>query len=145
VSATLDANVLLYASDTQSPFCEKAAVLLEELAAGPDLFYVFWPVIMGYLRIATHPSIFQTPLSPSVAAANIDSLIKRPHVRTPGEEDRFWDVYGTAASDTIVRGNLVSDAHLVALMRQHSVETIWTHDRDFKKFQKIRVQDPFTE
>jgi predicted nucleic acid-binding protein len=42
-----------------------------------------------------------------------------------------------------VRGNLVPDAHLVALMRQHGVSTIWSHDRDFLKFPGIKVQDPF--
>jgi predicted nucleic acid-binding protein len=31
----------------------------------------------------------------------------------------------------------------VALMRQHGVSTIWSHDRDFLKFRGIKVQDPF--
>ena len=45
----------------------------------------------------------------------------------------------------VIRGNLVPDAHLVALMRQHGVRTIWTHDRDFRKFNGIRVVDPFAQ
>jgi uncharacterized protein len=43
----------------------------------------------------------------------------------------------------VVRGNLVPDAHLVALMRENEVVSIWTHDRDFRKFEGIRVSDPF--
>ena len=143
MSAALDVNVLLYASDAKSPFHGKALNLLEDLGAGPDLVYLFWPVIMGYLRIATHPAIFQKPLSPKVATTNIHKLLQKPHVRTPSEDERFWDLYGSVASETVVRGNLVSDAHLAALMRQHGVETIWTHDKDFKKFSQIRVRDPF--
>ncbi len=36
------------------------------------------------------------------------------------------------------------DAHLVALMNQHGVSTIWTHDVDFRRFDGIRVYDPVT-
>jgi uncharacterized protein len=43
-----------------------------------------------------------------------------------------------------VRGNLVPDAHIVALMRQHGVSTIWSHDRDFLEFKGISVRDPFS-
>ena len=46
-------------------------------------------------------------------------------------------------SETRPRGNLLTDAHIVALMRQHGVSTIYTHDRDFRKFDGIRVVDPF--
>ena len=35
------------------------------------------------------------------------------------------------------------DAHLVGLMRQHGVGTIWTRDRDFRRFSGIKVRDPF--
>jgi predicted nucleic acid-binding protein len=40
-------------------------------------------------------------------------------------------------------GNLVPAAHLVALMRAHGVSNIWTSDRDFRKFDGIRVKSPF--
>ncbi|GIV00558.1 MAG: hypothetical protein KatS3mg014_2173 [Actinomycetota bacterium] len=33
--------------------------------------------------------------------------------------------------------------HLVALMRENGVRTILTHDRDFRRFDGIRVRDPF--
>jgi len=34
-----------------------AQTLLARLAAGPGLVYLFWPAVMGYLRIVTHPTI----------------------------------------------------------------------------------------
>jgi len=37
----------------------------------------------------------------------------------------------------------VPDAHLVSLMRENGVGTLWTHDLDFRKFEEIRVRDPF--
>jgi toxin-antitoxin system PIN domain toxin len=143
VSATLDANLLLYASDEASPFHERAHQLLAELAAGPAIVYVLWPTVMAYLRLSTHPSIFARPLSPEEASANIERLLRLPQVQSPGEQEGFWDVYRGVAADVDARGNLVPDAHLVSLMIQNGVRTVWTHDRDYRKFTGIEARDPF--
>jgi toxin-antitoxin system PIN domain toxin len=142
VSVTVDANVLIYASNEAEPVHAQARALVERLATGPDIVYLFWPTIMGYLRIVTHPSVLPRPLSPRDAIANIDALRAAPHVRTPGEDDGFWDIYLATRSDT-ERGNAVPDGHLAALMRQHGVGTIYTRDRDFRRFDGIAAEDPF--
>jgi predicted nucleic acid-binding protein len=41
-----------------------------------------------------------------------------------------------------VRGNLVPDAHLATILRQHGVGTLYTSDRDFLKFGFLEVRDP---
>lgn len=143
MSVAIDANVLLYASDEQSPRQRTALELLERLAAGPGLVYLFWPVAMAYLRIATHPSVFDHPLAPEVARANLGTLIERPHVRCPGEANGFWTVYLNTVGEDVIRGSLVTDAHIAALLRQHGVGTIWTADRDFRRFPDITARDPY--
>ncbi|MGH3814888.1 MAG: TA system VapC family ribonuclease toxin [Pseudonocardiaceae bacterium] len=143
MSVTVDANVLLYASDDQSPRHRIARDLLERLAAGPGLIYLFWPVAMAYLRIATHPSVFDHPLHPDVARANLGALLDRPHVRCPGEGTGFWRIYQDTVGTDVIRGNLVTNAHIAALMRLHGVGTIWTADRDFRRFADITARDPY--
>jgi hypothetical protein len=98
---------------------------------------------MAYLRLATHPAVFDRPLPPERAQANVETLVSLPHVQTPGEQERFWDVYRRVSDDVGARGNLVPDAHLVSLMIQNGVRTMWTHDRDYRKFTGIEVRDPF--
>ncbi|MEU6696739.1 TA system VapC family ribonuclease toxin [Pseudonocardia sp. NPDC046786] len=142
MSVTVDANVLLYASDADSPRHEANRYLLDRLAVGPGLVHVFWPVAMAYLRIATHPRIFTRPLDPATALANLEDLVSRPHIRTPGEGDGFWSAFRDTVAGDVVRGNLVPDAHIAALMREHGVATIWTSDRDFRRFRDITVLDP---
>lgn len=142
MSATVDANLLLFASDEGSPFHAIARAFLDDVAEGPEIVYLFWPVAMAYLRISTHASIFRSPLTPADAMANVESLLARPHVRSPGEQDGFWASYRRAADPTAARGNLVPDAHLVGLMFQHGVGTIYSHDRDFRRFDGIDVIDP---
>ena len=142
MGTTIDANVLIYATNTSDPAQVAAAELVGRLAAGPELVTLFWPVLMAYLRISTHRAILPQPLSAVSAEANLAGLIGRPNVRVCGEADGFWTTY---ADETGPRpaGNDVPDAHLVALMRQHGVGTIYTRDRGFRRFDGIRVVDPF--
>jgi len=142
VSTTLDANVLVHASNEADPAHAPARALLERLASGPDLLYLFWPAVMGYLRIVTHAAILPRPLNPMDAVDNVSGLLALAHVRAPGEHDGFWDLY-RATAEQQTRGNAVPDAHLVALMRQHGVRTIYTRDRDFRRYDGIDVRDPF--
>ena len=143
MSFTFDANVLLYASDDTSLYHERARAFLEHVAGGSELVYLFWPTVMAYLRIATHASIFESPLHPSEARANVERLLALAHVQTVGEQDRFWRILRRTAEDADARGNLVPDAHLVALMVENGVRTIWTRDRDYRRFAGVDVRDPF--
>lgn len=144
MSFACDVNVLLYASDTASPVHGVARQFLTEAASGRDLFCLGWPTLMSYLRIATHPGIFSAPLTPAEALRNVEGLAALPHVRFLAEQDGFLDVYRAIAAELPVRGNLVPDAHLVALLKQHGVKTLYTRDRDFRKFAFLDVRDPFT-
>jgi len=142
VSSTVDANVLVSASNEADDDHRPARRLIEELAAGPELVYLFWPTLLGYLRIVTHPGILPRPLSPTLAMGNIDGLVARPHVRVPGEMDGFWELF-RATAGAQVRGTDVPDAHVAALMLQHGVRRIYTRDRGFRRFDGIEVVDPF--
>lgn len=145
MSRTVDTNILVYATHTASPFHDRARELVEHLVAGPRLAYLLWPAVLGYLRIVTHPNILGSPLSTDEAMSNIEALVAPAHVRVAGEGNDFWPSFREVSSDVRPRGNLVPDAHIVALMREHGVSTIWSHDRDFRKFRGITVKDPFSE
>jgi len=145
MSATLDVNVLVYAVDEDSDLHSRARALLDFVATRPAITYLFWPVLMGYLRISTHPSIVRSPLDPETAIDAIDDLVRRPQIVVPGEGERFWSTFRRVARSTPPRGVLVPDAHVVALMHEHGVGTIRSPDRDLRKFDGITVVDPFDE
>ncbi len=145
MSATVDANVLLYASDESSPFHAAARARLEAVARGPEIVYLFWPVLMAYLRISTHPAILDPPLPLDRALTNVERLLGHAHIQTAGEQARFWAYYRDIALEADARANLVSDAHVVALMRENGVRSIWTSDRDFRRYPGIEVLDPFAD
>ena len=65
-----------------------------------------------------------------------------PRCRVVTEPDDFLAVYREVADEVVARGNLVPDAHLAALARADGIRTIYTHDRDFRKFAFLKVVDP---
>jgi toxin-antitoxin system PIN domain toxin len=142
MSFALDVNILLYASDATSPYHGRAKAFLESSMASEEVFYLGWLTVMSYLRIATHPAIFQHPLTPTEAMVNVDTLLNLPQVRFLAEEEGFWEVYRATTEEVPTRGNLVPDAHLAALLRQHGVKRLFTRDRDFRKFSFLDVNDP---
>jgi toxin-antitoxin system PIN domain toxin len=145
MSATLDVNILVYATDATVAQHARARALLDWVATSPGITYLFWPVVLGYLRIITNPAILRSPLSPAEAIADVDGLIRRPQIVVAGETDQFWRSFKAVARATPPRANLVPGAHVVGLMREHGVSTIWTNDRDFAKFDGITMRNPFDD
>ncbi len=144
MSYSVDVNVLLYASDAASPRHREALRFLQGCAEDPDLFCVAWSTLIAFLRVSTHPGIFARPLSPDEALHNVASLLALPRVRVLSEADGFLEIYRDVTAPFPVRGNLVPDAHLAALLRQHGVRRLYTADRDFRKFDFLDVADPFS-
>ena len=142
MSFGIDVNILLYASDSGSAPHDKASDFLRACATGHEVFCLAWITVLSYLRMATHPAIFGRLLTHDEAARNVEALMAARHCRVIGERGGFWDVYREVTGTVPTRGNLVPDAHLASLLRQHGVKTIYTHDKDFRKFDFLRVLDP---
>jgi len=142
VSYSVDVNLLVFASNEAAPERVKALDFLKSRQEDPDLFCLTWPVLCGYQRIVTHPSIFRNPLDPLRAWANVRSLLAWPRVRVVGEEESFAEDFAQITEKSAVRGNGVSDAHIATLLRQHGVNRIYSADADFRKFSFLEVINP---
>lgn len=142
MSYSIDANVLLYASDESSRHNRAASRFLADRPGDPDLLCLAWPTLMTYLRIATHPRIFSHPLSPAEALSNVGALLGLPRTRIVSEGEGFLEVYAGVVDGLSVRGNSVPDAHLAALLRQNGVTRLYTSDKGFRRFGFLEVVDP---
>ncbi len=140
MTVTIDVNVLVDAVSDDMRWHEPARALMERLTAGPALLHLFWPVVMGFVRISTNPRVFPTPVPLAGALDAVEALMLLPHVRVHGEGEGFWP-FARVAQEEVRGGNDVPDAHLVALMRQHGVRGIYTRDRGFRRFDGIDVLD----
>ena len=68
---------------------------------------------------------------PEATQSLVEGLLKR------------LEEYRAVSGEFAARGNLVPDAHLAALLRQHGVSTLYTADADFRRFDFLDVRNPF--
>ncbi len=142
MSYSVDTNILIYASDTKSPYYKKAKAFLLSCLQSKELCYLTWDTIYSFIRIATHPSIFKIPLSPEKAWQNIQTLKTHPAIRFIAADDKSWDVYESLQKEIPIRGNLVPDAVIASILEANNIKKIYTHDRDFFKFPFLKPVDP---
>ena len=138
----LDTNVLIAAHRRDAPTHAASYALLERLASSARPFGLFWPSLYEFLRVVTHHRVFSPPSSLDNALAAISEFISVPTARLLAETERHAEVLRQVLEQSPVEGNLVHDAHLVALAVEHGVHEIITYDRDFKRFSQVLTSEP---
>jgi len=140
----VDANLLLYAYHPRAEQHEESRAWLEAVLSGPDLVRFAWLTLWAFLRIATSPRVFESPLSTSEAEAAISSWLGQPAVGILDPGERHWDILRGLVRDGQAAGALVMDAVLAAIALEHGA-TICTTDRDFARFPGLKWMNPLAE
>lgn len=131
----VDTNILLYAHRAEFPKHAAASARLIALAEGrvPWALPIF--VLGEFLRVLTHPRVFDAPHTVDEAAVVLERLLGSPTVRVLSPGPQWPELLIEAMREGKARGNLVFDAQIVALCREHGVDALLTEDRDFDKFE----------
>nr|WP_090346624.1 TA system VapC family ribonuclease toxin [Mycolicibacterium malmesburyense]CRL79230.1 PIN domain-containing protein family protein [Mycolicibacterium malmesburyense] len=137
----VDANVLLYAVDTDSTFHDRARDWLETALNVTRRVGLPWRSITAFVRIATHPRALRDPMTPAEAWAFIEDWLDVPTVWTPVPGRAHREVLGRLVRDLDLRANLVSDAALAALCIEHGLAMV-SADSDFARFSEIDWVNP---
>lgn len=137
----VDANLLVYAVDRRAMQHERAAAWLEEQLNGEARVGLPWESLSAFMRIATHPRVMARPLTAAQAWEFVQEWIGAPVAWTPTPTDRHAEVLGALIQRHGVTGNLVQDAHLVAIALQHGLD-VCSADTDFARFPEIRWTNP---
>ncbi|HSR67283.1 MAG TPA: type II toxin-antitoxin system VapC family toxin [Acidobacteriota bacterium] len=137
----LDANLLIYAVDSDSPHHQAAKQWLESALSGTEPIGLPWVVILAFLRITTHPRVMRRPLQAEEALEYVDSWLKQPFVEAVAPGPGHWQVLRNLIRTTGTSGNLTSDAHIAALALEHGHE-VSSADNDFKRFPGILHVNP---
>ena len=137
----IDANVLLYAYNSQSQEHERARTWLEATFSGTSPVGLSWVTVWAFLRIATNPRVFERPLSIEDATAIAASWLDQPIVKLLEPGERHWEILRAMTHQGQTIGPLVMDAVLAALAIEHGA-TLQTTDRDFARFPELSWANP---
>lgn len=139
----IDTNVLIYAEITSSNRHNAAHELLMTLAESSMPWAIPWPCIYEFLRVVTHPRVFHPPVPLEIALADVKNMLLSPSLVLLAETGRHLSVLDQVVRQSGATGNLMHDAHIVALCLEHGVSELITGDRDFNRFEGLQVINPF--
>jgi toxin-antitoxin system PIN domain toxin len=137
----VDANVLLYAVNSDAAHHVVSRAWLDRSAEDDVVVGFSWLAMIAFVRLATKSNVFERPLTVDEAWDQIDAWLAQPNavVVEPGAEHtglmrRLLRSVGSA-------GNLVNDAHLAALAVERRGQVV-SFDVDFARFAGVRWELP---
>jgi uncharacterized protein len=133
--------VLVYAHRLDSPNHAEYVQWLEAQINSDAAYGLSDLVLSGFLRVVTHPRVFEKPSTWSEASEFAEQLRNQPNrvVVSPGPH--HWEIFVRLCKSAGAKGNLVPDAFFAAMAIENGCEWITT-DRDFSRFSELRWRHP---
>jgi hypothetical protein len=138
----VDTNILVHAHRRDSEFHQPAAEAMRELAESPAEWAVPWPCLHEFYSVVTHPRIYDPPSSAAAAADQIAAWLESPSVVPLSEGETYWRTLSSLLTHGKISGPLVHDARIAALCLSHGIGELWSADRDFGRFPRLKVTNP---
>ena len=135
----VDTNILVHSHREEMPRHAEALQRLTELAEGSTPWGIPVFCIGEFLRVVTHPRLFKPPSSNEDALQALEELLASPSLRVLSPGPRYPELLAECIRSGKVVGNVVFDAQIAALCREHAVDALLTLDRDFSRFPEIRT------
>jgi toxin-antitoxin system PIN domain toxin len=136
-----DVNILVYAFQPDAQDNRRYREWLDSLVNGAAPYGMSDLVCSGFLRIATHPALYNPPNSVADALAFIEGVRGGPGCVIISPGPRHWALFRELCLSVRARGNLVPDAYFAALAIESGSEWITT-DRDYARFPGLRWRHP---
>lgn len=136
-----DVNLLVHAHNLDSPSHDKARVWWDQCLSGNEGVGLAWVVILGFIRITTHPRILEHPMHVHDASDRLADWLSLSHVHIPQPSDRHFERLRGILNDLGTAGNLTTDAHLATLAIERGY-VLYSTDHDFGRFEGLKWVNP---
>lgn len=135
-----DLNVLLHASNRQSPFHDRARDWWFDALNGIDPVGLSALVTTGFVRLTTSGDAL-SPIAGDAALDAVERWFDSPVVRWIGPTERHIQAMRSLLGPLHRGGKLSNDAHLAALAIEHG-GTVYSQDTDFAAFKGVCWVNP---
>jgi uncharacterized protein len=137
----VDANILVYSHVRSFAQHDRARDWLDRQLNGSTRVGLPWASLLAFLRLVTNSRIFEHPETMVAAWRQVRRWLDCETAWIPQPTERHADLLGELLASPGLHGNLVPDAHLVALALEHGL-TLYSTDGDFARFPKLRWLNP---
>jgi len=137
----IDANLLLYAYDPRSPFYGDTRRWLGEAFSDEEEIGIPFQAVLAFLRVSTKLYSAGTPSAMAIALATVDSWLALANVGLLGSGPKHWQIFKTLCLASGVTGDVSTDVHIAALAIENDA-TLYSADRDFARFPRLRWRNP---
>ena len=141
----VDTNILVYAHRADSEWHAEASEELVKLAEGSRSWGIPWPCVHEFIAVVTHPNIYSPPTPLSIAFDSIQGWVDAPGCRLLGEGPGYLERLRSLAVQGKSTGPRIHDARIAAICYHNGVSELWTADRDFSRFSKLKTTNPMAK
>jgi toxin-antitoxin system PIN domain toxin len=141
----VDTNLLVYSHRTEMRGHAAASEAMRALVEGLAAWAVPWPCAHEFISVVTNPKPFRKPTSPRDAIAFLRSLTESERFHWLAEGPGYLDKLGSLLVSENVIGGRIHDARIAALCLYHGVRELWTADRDFSMFPRLKTHNPLVK
>lgn len=138
----VDTNILVYAHRADSLWNEAAREALRGLAEGRAPWAIPWPCVHEFLSTVTYPKVFSPPSTISEAIREVEAWLGSPSLTLLAESVSHWQDLARLLRESRIEGPRVHDARIAVICQSHGVRELWTADRDFGRFPKLKTRNP---
>jgi len=139
----IDLTLLMAAVNTRAPKHKLARAWWEDQLSGSEEIGMSWLVVLGFIRLTTHPKIMPNPLLIADAVAMVDGWLARPNVKVLQVTGEHWNILQNMLYAVGHGAALTMDAHLACLAIEHNA-AIATADEDFSHFPGLKWRNPLS-
>lgn len=136
-----DVNLLLYATIADFPEHEQARRWWEQTINDGMAVGLVSPVVFGFIRVATNPRIFDTPMEVDAALTCVEEWLAQPDVQYLLPGPRHLDIAFRLLRGLGSASNLTTDVQLAAIAIEYQSE-LHSADTDFARFSQLRWVNP---
>jgi hypothetical protein len=137
----LDVNVLVYAHRADAADHVLYRQWLEGAINSEAAYGLSDLVLSGFMRVVTHPRVFEVPSTLTDAWTFVMQLRDLPNRVSIGTGPHHWEIFSRLCETAGAKGNLIADAYLAAIAIENGCEWITT-DRDFSRFPGLKWRHP---
>lgn len=138
----LDTNILVYAHRPEFTLHKPANALIAELSSASQPWALILHCLVEFAGVVSHPRRFQQPSTAEQIADQVAAWRESPSLVLLEESPAVIDTFLELLASSQVGGAMVHDARIASACLAGGVRELWTCDRDYGRFPRLRTRNP---